>query len=344
MRPTETEAIVVPGSDKAHRADDPHARAARWVAYLYSGHASEEGHRQFSMWLRRDPANLRAYRTLEESWRAIDHFAASELRPEPPSDTPSLLPAEPRARRVRADWPAPALAATFLAVMGVGLSSSVFTRSPAVETHYATRIGETRTFALTDGSTVVLGSGARLSARISRHRRTVRLTDGQAYFTIAHDASRPFIVDTGQVQVRDIGTEFDVLKGSDGVRVSVAHGMVSVRSAADVLGRGRELRAGQQVRATLDGRLGQVRPFDGLETLSWRTGRLVYANSSLADVVKDINRYRQTKIVLGEGMDPALRVTVTVPIGETDRFLRSLQVAERAKASFSGDQVVLTAR
>lgn len=351
MRPKGAQRIDIPGTDRAHQADDPLASAARWVAYLYSGHATEQGQQKFSLWLKRGEMNRTAYQAVEQLWRAVDHFAADDARPSEWEVESSPYPPERRFSgfSMTSRINVPALAAMLLAVISIVtltytlLRTPMIAHAPVTETQYASHLGETRTIVLADGSTVVLGSGTTLISRMSSERRSLQLVDGQAYFSVFHDETRPFTVDIGGVHVRDIGTEFDILKDPDGVRVSVARGIVAV-SAKHKSSNQRELQAGQQVRATLDGRLGQTHAFGELETLSWRTGRLAYVGTPLGDVVKDINRYRKTKIELGDGIDPAQRVTMMIPVAETDRFLKSLEAAEMAKVSVSDDKVVLMPR
>src|SRR5260370_434474 len=65
---------------------------------------------------------------------------------------------------------------------------------------------------------------------LSRSGRRVALADGQAIFDVVHDARRPFVVEAGGRQVRDVGTQFDVRERGGEFTVTVARGRVEVGS------------------------------------------------------------------------------------------------------------------
>jgi hypothetical protein len=93
---------------------------------------------------------------------------------------------------------------------------------------YATGIGEQRTVTLSDGSTVELNSQSRLRVAFHPHERDVELLEGQALFHVAHDRTRPFLVQSEGAKVRAVGTQFDVYRKSDGTVITVVEGRVAV--------------------------------------------------------------------------------------------------------------------
>jgi len=95
---------------------------------------------------------------------------------------------------------------------------------------FVTETGEQRFMKLSDGSTVELNSQSRVRIRFSGHDRNVDLIAGQALFHVSKDATRPFIVHSGSIQVRAVGTEFDVYRTDSGTVVTVVEGRVAVLS------------------------------------------------------------------------------------------------------------------
>ncbi len=93
------------------------------------------------------------------------------------------------------------------------------------------RIGEQRSIALADGSTLELNSRSKVRVRYSEHERALELLEGQALFRVAKDTSRPFIVSCDGTRVRAVGTQFDVNKKRGGTVVTVVEGQVSVVSS-----------------------------------------------------------------------------------------------------------------
>ncbi|WP_353718903.1 FecR domain-containing protein [Dyadobacter sp. 676] len=95
--------------------------------------------------------------------------------------------------------------------------------------------GEVKTYRLPDSSLVTLNGGSSISyPEIFGKVRNIRLTDGEAYFDVKHDASRPFIVEAGRTRTQVLGTVFSVRAYGDlnDVRVTVASGKVGVRNGA----------------------------------------------------------------------------------------------------------------
>jgi transmembrane sensor len=102
---------------------------------------------------------------------------------------------------------------------------------------YSTDIGEQRTLALTDGSTVELNARTKIRVAYTDQTRTIELLEGQALFKVAKDPNRPFVVGSDGTRVRAVGTQFDVYKKSNGTQVTVVEGRVALTvPASGVLG------------------------------------------------------------------------------------------------------------
>jgi len=177
--------------------------------------------------------------------------------------------------------------------------------APATQT-FATGKGEHRTVKLADGSTVELNAGTRLSVTLGADDRRVTMPEGEAVFDVAADKARPFLISAGDRTVRVVGTRFDVRHRGDAISVTVERGVVEVRPADGIAGRVFRLHPGQR----LDTRQGepavQLSPADPEQVESWRTGRLIYRDQQLGDVVADLNQQFEKPIVLE---DPALART-----------------------------------
>src|SRR5690606_37958963 len=116
----------------------------------------------------------------------------------------AALPAEPRNAQTADRRPAPrfwyALAASLLLTIA-SITWYSFQRGV-----HATGIGEQRSLALADGSRIELNARSRIKIRYTDQQRRVELLEGQAFFDIASDKNRPFIVDTGGSSIRAVGT------------------------------------------------------------------------------------------------------------------------------------------
>src|SRR5882724_4525657 len=176
-----------------------------------------------------DPANIIAWKRT----RSTSHTSQSQSKRTEANErsTAAILPARTGRRRPFA-IAASILLATASFATYILMSSGV----------YATALGEQRSLALSDGSTVELNSLSRIRIRYGEHDRTVDLLQGQALFHVAKDTTRPFIVDIGQTRVRAVGTQFDVYRKTDGTIVTVVEGRVAILKEGAIF-----LTAGEQI-------------------------------------------------------------------------------------------------
>lgn len=220
---------------------------------------------------------------------------------------------------------------------------------------YRTGVGQVRAVTLADGSMVALGARARISVALASDRRTLTLEEGEAFFDIAHDAARPFVITAGGAQVTVVGTKFEIRRGIDGTSVAVQEGRVAVQDNQAITLRPapkRILRPGQKtvvgVRRTY---LAVEAPLPPLQTLAqgqvaaWRNGRLIYDDVSLADVVDDLNRYYQPGVRLADDAAGEQRVTASFRVVEIPNFLTAMAETMPISVRRGADRsFVLTAR
>lgn len=155
-------------------------------------------------------------------WSATDLLPKERLQAlcEPPAERPKRRPLLRYA----------VAAGLFAVALGLGLFSGL-SSSTDYSGEYATAFGERRHIALPDGSVIDLNSRSRVRIEFAHRQRRVELAEGEALFTVEHDAGRPFTVETGNGQVTVTGTRFDVRRDADGTRIAVAQGSVKVRDA-----------------------------------------------------------------------------------------------------------------
>jgi transmembrane sensor len=157
---------------------------------------------------------------------------------------------------------------------------------------------------LQDGSQVTLNTGSRLRVELTDSERRVELQQGEAFFEVAHDRARPFIVAAGSRRIVVLGTQFSVRRDGDKLDVAVTEGSVRLESdaaGADAL----LLEAGQL--ASVDAHSGlsvaKLAPAAAQRRLAWRLGDVDFDGESLAQAVAEINRHNQRHIVID---DPVL--------------------------------------
>ncbi|MGQ0643473.1 MAG: FecR family protein [Gemmatimonadaceae bacterium] len=147
---------------------------------------------------------------------------------------------------------------------------------------------------LADSTEVILASGSRLVAApdYGTGTRTVEL-EGEAFFRVKHDATRPFRVRVGSIVAEDLGTEFVVrhvaMTDRGAVRIAVREGVVAVRSG-DAPNASDTLRARDVALAT-DTAVVVRRDQDLDAYFAWTRGQLVFDNTPLSEVAVELSRW-----------------------------------------------------
>lgn len=150
--------------------------------------------------------------------------------------------------------------------------------------------GKTFKVVLSDGTEVFLNSDSRLAyPTVFKGKERVVSLEGEAYFNVTKDATRPFIVKSGGVQVRVLGTEFNVKGYADGnVCVTLVEGKVAVSDTCGL--QAVEMIPGQSAQLTPNGTF-DVEEVDTEAFLYWKEGLFYFDQVTLADMMKEIGRW-----------------------------------------------------
>ncbi|HEL4832307.1 TPA: FecR domain-containing protein [Stenotrophomonas maltophilia] len=259
-------------------------------------------------WMKRSPEHVRAYMHALALHRQVGEALQSALAEEasvPPQQAAAKvvplfghaqapLRSAPRSRRTR--WWV-AAAAACIALLGVGLVPQLM----PTEQLYSAGHGEIRDLVLPDQTQVRLNADSRLRVRMGGFSRRVELLQGEATFDIAQDR-RPFEVQVNGLQIRDIGTVFDVSRRLQGTRIGVVSGEVEVWSHGADARRLAQLVKGQVVQ--VDARSHAVESLDVPLSmlLDWQQRKVSFLDERLDEVAAAFNRHNQVQVrVLDEG-------------------------------------------
>jgi len=236
-------------------------------------------------------------------------------------------------------------AAAAVIVVAIGLAF-VATYLQVRPVQYETAVSEQRDVLLADGSRVTLNTDTALKVRYAASSRRVELERGEAIFAVKHDVTRPFEVVAGQTVTRALGTEFNVDRRSDRIKVSVIEGVVRV-SAAGVGGAGKVT---PLVPALMKGRSAEFRNDDDriveaaadLKRIqAWRARRLEFSDTPLPEALEEFNRYSTAHVVIGAADLNTVRVSGVFHIGDTEGFLFSLREALGVQTLVTQEEIVL---
>lgn len=309
------------------------AEAAAWVSRLDAG-PSDELLEEFQRWMDQSRHHREAGERLRGLWGELD--ALAELRASAVEASATARRPVGRAAPQRRLVAAMVAAAAALAAV-VGLAVAV--RPPAPAPVFETAVGEQRTIALADGSTVQLNTNSRLQVQLAARARDLRLERGEAFFQVKHDPARPFTVYAGQGTVQALGTAFAVRLEKDEMRVTLTRGAVRLGHAAPAGFRPTRPRQNgdEAVLTAHGGRVAEavvapngitqqpVSSEAAARELAWRQGALVFADEPLSHVVADVSRYTDVDIEIADPKLRDVRIAGYFQTGEVEPMLEALQ-------------------
>jgi transmembrane sensor len=305
------------------------AAAADWLVRLHDAPGDEALAVAWLQWCEEDPRNLQEFQSAQLVWHAANPAAPATVA-EPAASPPRVVERRPSHRT----WFG--LAAAVLIAIGIGSFALVRTAHDELLQSYETPIAGTGSSVLPDGSRVELGADSRITTRYTASQRFISVDVGEAYFLVAKDPGRPFLVDAGGMQITAVGTAFNVRRNNDRVVIAVSEGQVQLddeeKSART------PLLAGQQAVYSSDSRTVTIAQINAMDVASWRNGVLKYVHEPLGSVAQDLSRYHNKRIVISDARLSAMPFTGTVfssRIGDALKALESvfpLQVRERGDA------------
>lgn len=302
--------------------------AAQWLASRDNASGETSVDPAFDAWLATSPEHKLAYWRLENAWRNADRLGSAR--------------ATSVRRSLERRWIQPAsIAAGFvLAACIAGGAWHLVRQTP--QQNLATEVGGRRMTTLADGSAIELNADTRVRVRLDGQDREVWLDQGEAYFEVAHDPSRPFIVHAGSRQVTVLGTRFLVKRMGDRVTVAVRDGKVRVQGDR-IPARAVMLTPGHIAVADGGSTLIAAQSVEKVEeALSWRTGFITFDNTTLAEAAAEFNRYNLRKMVVAPEVAD-IRISGVFEARNVAAFSRLMRDGLDLKVADADGQVMIAA-
>lgn len=290
----------------------------------------------FQQWLTTSSSHRDAYEYIDSSLKNLQVLDMRAFAGAPAS-SPTIHPKQATAPRTSwykrfryLVWSSGmgALALSCLCLIGIGLGVMHWLDDRGFEQSFIVKRGERLDVSLPDGSQLALDSGTVVNVSLRANRREIRLDNGRAMFSVAHDGNRPFIVLAGAARVTVVGTRFSVSyddnrASSSAVEVAVEQGHVKVgNTSTDVSQAEADLLPGQMVHVSATGEVGTVATIDLASIALWRKGMLHFSNTSLAVALKEFERYGPTHVFV---RDP---VVAAMPVGGSYRLANPAAFAQ----------------
>jgi transmembrane sensor len=287
--------------------------AIEWFAKQRNGQQSAEDHQQFGAWLNASPAHQQAYQEVAAFWQDPGfHKALSGM----PLSADKLIQF-PNCRRPYRKPVTIAAMAACIALVAVISQANL----SCLQADYCTATGEIRSIKLADDSTVTLNSQTAVNVNYKDNLRTILLVTGEAYFEVQHNPDKPFVVEGHYSQTRVLGTRFIVREDKLFDTVTVNQGVVEVSQNNQ---KPRVLHVNDQLIVGEVDASG-IQKVSAISAGAWAKGHLVFDNTNLGSVVKEIERYRKGKVIIKNQRLQALKVSGRFDIRDTDKALEALE-------------------
>jgi transmembrane sensor len=288
--------------------------AAHWCMRLHATDCTAQERQAFEQWLNADPLHAFEYEAMLEIWDVAE-------------DLPRLENVVPIARAKPATpWRSFGIAA---AVCALALPLAAYSGwnlgwLPNSYQHFESTTA-TRQITLSDGSQVELNLGTELTFSNYKDQRRVTLEKGEAFFSVSHDTTHPFIVKAADGRIRVTGTKFNVWMYEDQVRVNLIEGSVLVSSNEDLPGDGLRLEPSMQARYKHGDFTPQIsQTYANDNSLAWRHGKLVLDDLALSEALPLINRYLEKPVMVADNSTGAIRLGGIYNIKELNNLVGTL--------------------
>jgi transmembrane sensor len=337
--------------DSTSKSEAIDAAAADWLLAHDRGLTPAE-EMEFGRWVSEDARHVAAWREAQSAWARLDQMG--ELSEEALSSdsewavVPSVVSAPVQGSKFALGWKKvlPWAAAITLAVgPSIWWWHSKEDRVAPVaftQTRASVVTLSPHEISLPDGSQVQLNADSEIEEMFTVGERHVRLVRGEAYFTVAKDSTRPFVVDASGVTVRAVGTAFNVRLSAASVEVLVTEGTVRVlegragavipRPTEDIGSDSSFLDAGRRATIPLGNavemspEIAEVTDDEVQATLAWQVVRLQFADLPLEGVAAAFNQLNSTRLVV----DPSARDTIVAGTFRADNVVVFVDFMERA--------------
>lgn len=313
-----------------------HDQAVHWLLRQDAEDFSEQERKQLQCWLNADAKHRQAFQEMAALWGQLDHVAQyQDNRQQSSRDQRSKK--NPALKRPLYQ-PLAAAALIVLCVLGYPVLAL------RLQADYMTGTGQRQNITLADGTRVSLNTDSALSVHYTPARREVELLQGEAFFQVQPDKTRPFSVLAGDTQATALGTAYVVSHFQQQGSVVVTEGRVEVaprKPQNQAAAQGVALTAGQAVDFSASSLPEAIHRIDPNNATAWLRGKIIFDGESLQQVVERLNRYHTGIIVLAGNDLKQRRVTGVFATKDPVHIVQSIASTLGLRITRIGDYLIV---
>ncbi|RFS19703.1 DUF4974 domain-containing protein [Chitinophaga silvatica] len=310
------------------------------VKYLLNTTTSAEN-TQVEAWLREKDENRRYYEHFQLIWKESRQLAATstvdeneawkrfQKRVGADDNTAKIIPITPAKQNGFA--PLLRIAAIIVVLLGAGTLWLLLRDQKTVISASQLAVNST----LPDGSSITLNKDSKLTYASAKNVREVALT-GEAFFDVAKDVNKPFIIKVNDITIKVLGTSFNVKNHNNTTSVIVESGAVEVSRGNEVL----QLK--QNERAIIDARQSIQKQSSTDELYNYyRTQSFVCNNTPLWQLVELMNEVYGTNIIIADSTKRDIEINSTFSTKSLDETLRVIGLTYQIEVTKTNSQILL---
>ena len=328
--------------------ENSHIDPSQLIPKYLSGNASDPEVKLLEDWALSSPENKAQFNAFRKAWilsgmkeKAQDIDVEREWKATAGQlfDKGKIVPLEAKPRRRAAFFIRIAAAAAVLLLASIWIFQSV-NRADRVEVATRNQVKESL---LPDGTQISLNqhSSVKYVPGKNDNYRRVEL-QGDAFFEVERDTTRPFVVASQNIEVEVLGTAFyvDAREGQPQIQVIVRSGTVAVAAGTE------EVVLTANETGMYDKTTGELtkKQNEDVNYLAWKTGVLVFENARLESVVFDLNRNFHSRISIAGQELKDCRITATFDHKPLDAIVKIIEKTLNIKAEKKGEEIVYSGR
>ncbi len=321
------------------------------IRYL-DGSASLEDKKELLQWLKESDHNWNDFNETRDIWLSCDaalsdetdvDIALSRLRNRILNHDASIRPP----RRTFLSWYHAAAIILVLLGMGYWLSLQnlrLDTKEVYVQNQLITAKGSKGKFILPDGTTVWLNTDSKLiyPEKFDANKRAVRL-EGEGYFEVTENKKKPFIVQSGDLDIEVLGTKFDISNYSFQDKMDVVLLSGSVKVSGERLNDNVLLKPNQILKYYKHGEA-TIEETKAHLHADWIKERLVFDNTSLSDIIISLEGWYNISIECPRSLADKTRMTFTVRGENVEEIFKAMSLITAIQYSITEDKVTISAK
>lgn len=310
--------------------------AFAWVARTRLRDLDDAELATFDAWYEADIRHQGAYARAMAIHNALLLASGKQVLPAASEDGAAATPDDPSLSRRR--WLVLGGVAAGVAALAGPLGYRILHRGTVL----TTAKGEYRRVPLQDKSIANINSGSQIEVAFTEQQRRIKLRKGEAWFEVAKDKSKPFIVEAGDALIRAVGTAFSVRRLAGGSEVLVTEGTVEVWTR-DGTAQKRLVTAGEHAFLAQEAKAIPVtrQPDEVNRRLAWREGKLILSRQTLGEAVADFNRYSPKTIVILDASLRDKRLVGQYQLDAPELFARDVSMVLEVPILITADKILI---